>query len=64
MKKYKIIKKGLGKEDIILAECKERRMIPYELEVLGFGDCKTKLDENGTKIYYKGKRNQVYVSYR
>lgn len=63
MYKYQIYKKSFTGEDELLTECSSRSEIPYELEMLGFKDCKTRIDENGTLIYYKGKHNQVYIKY-
>ena len=63
MYKYQIYKKSFTGLDELLTECSDRKEIPFELELLGFKDCKTKLDENGTLIYYKGKSNQLYVKY-
>lgn len=50
-------------EDRVLAEGKSLSELPYLLEELGFSDCKTKLNENGTMLYYKGKR-ALYVQYK
>lgn len=51
-----------NEEDKVLAEGKSLNELPFLLEELGFKDCKTKLNENGTKLYYKGKR-ALYVQY-
>lgn len=63
MHKYQICKINFNEPDAVLAECNKRSEISYELDLLGYGDCKTKLNENGTLIYYKGKHSQVYVKY-
>ncbi|MEJ1517960.1 hypothetical protein R3O67_32830 [Bacillus cereus] len=54
---------NLNEEDTVLAEGKSLNELPYLLEELGFKDCKTKINENGTKLYYKGKR-ALYVHYK
>ncbi|PFJ29073.1 hypothetical protein [Bacillus thuringiensis] len=54
---------NLNEEDKVLAEGKSLDELPYLLEELGFKDCKTKINENGTKLYYKGKR-ALYVHYK
>ncbi|PGP14680.1 hypothetical protein COA01_30470 [Bacillus cereus] len=54
---------NLNEADKVLAEGKSLNELPYLLEELGFKDCKTKINENGTKLYYKGKR-ALYVYYK
>lgn len=49
-------------KDKVLGIAQSRKEIPYTLEELGFKDCKTKLDEYGTLLYYKGKR-ALYIAY-
>lgn len=61
---YQIRRKNFdGNPDEILALCEKSQEIDYELEILGFKDCKVKIDENGTELYCKGKRNVLYVAY-
>ncbi|WP_336769836.1 hypothetical protein [Bacillus bombysepticus] len=52
-----------NEEDKVLAEGKSISELPYLLEELGFKDCKTRINENGTRLYYKGKRS-LYVYYK
>ena len=49
-------------KDTILAECQKTEEIPSKLKEIGFEKCKTKI-VNGTKVYYKGKTNAVYITY-
>lgn len=60
--RYEIRKKVYNGKDEVLSSVKNRLEIPYEIELLGYKDAKTKIDENGTKIYYKGK-NEIYIAY-
>lgn len=52
-----------NEEDKVLSEGNELKELPFILEELGFSKCKTKINQNGTKLYYKGKR-AIYVQYQ
>ena len=49
-------------EDIVIASCKTREMIPYELSMLKLTDAKTRLSSSGTLLYQKGA-STYYVHY-
>jgi hypothetical protein len=47
--------------DLILANFKNISEIPNILQEIGFSDCKEKI-VHGTKVYYKGKNNMIYIN--
>lgn len=61
---YEIRKKAFdGKEDQVLVSNLKKEELKFEIDALGFSDCKNKIDENGTLLYYKGRTNAIYVAY-
>lgn len=62
IKKIKKIPFEITQEDEILIEDLEIEEISEELNKLGFGKRKETII-NGVKVYYKSRRNGVYISY-
>ena len=63
IKKIKRIPFEISNEDEILVENLSLDEVPLALEELGFGKRKEKV-VNGTMVYYKTRRNGVYLSYK
>jgi hypothetical protein len=53
---------SFNESDVILVECHKIDEIPSKLKEIGFEKCKAKVVD-GTKVYYKGKTNAVYITY-
>jgi hypothetical protein len=63
IKKVKRIPFEISNEDEILVENLSLDEVPLALEELGFSKRKEKVI-NGTMVYYKTRRNGVYLSYK
>lgn len=62
IKKIKKIPFEITQEDEVLSENLSLEEVSEELNKLGFGERKEKII-NGVKVYYKSRRNGVYISY-
>ena len=63
IKKIKRIPFEISDDDGVLMESLSLDEVPLALEELGFGKRKEKVID-GTMVYYKTRRNGVYLSYK
>lgn len=62
--KYEVYKKSFtNSSDDLLTTFSNRNDFDYIIEELGFGKHKTRIEEDGTMLYYKGRNNAIYVKY-